>query len=486
MKTLLVMTVGQTDVQIVDQGVKRAFDKDQIGEFHDRLRDNLDSWTLVEAPAESGKVLMSLPQEDRWEVCTPKLDAVMVYIGETSLNSILVLETTRNNRSDPRFAGKVLQMRAKGKGIDDVRCCAYLGPADRNLEERDCPLDSIIRRDVVRRIQDAIREAMKDATRIVVATTGGMPEIKALVKELVRLHALPDIEPDEIEVDDGARNGQPDRAVSRKRVDPVEPIRLRKHALSLIEKGNLLGAWGAVQHLDAQAHPWTQVIKWLAQFASSLPFDPPLPIDTDLTVLKHNRRAVRAALRVEMALRAGDIPRAVHGTVAFFESALWDKLLEHFDRDSQDLRWLKIRACATAPTGKLLCDGSDDDKNRPFESKPRPDGQAWFWFYESGAGRFARDYVKSDPLKKLLDAVDKVKQLRNDVAHNEPTPELMDEARTRMQDAELWSKDEDVNKVTFLSQPLVQNVLKELGEQHPEWLCTNLLASVREHLLAIS
>jgi len=33
--------------------------------------------------------------------------------------------------------------------------------------------------------------------------------------------------------------------------------------------------------------------------------------------------AVRAALRVELALRAGDIPRAVHGTVAFFEAALW-------------------------------------------------------------------------------------------------------------------------------------------------------------------
>jgi hypothetical protein len=63
------------------------------------------------------------------------------------------------------------------------------------------------------------------------------------------------------------------------------------------------------------------VIKWLAHFAASLP----LPTACDLAVLSHERMAVRAALRVELALRAGDIPRAVHGTVAFLEAALWDK-----------------------------------------------------------------------------------------------------------------------------------------------------------------
>lgn len=491
MKTLLVMTVGQTDVQVVDQGTKRPFDKDQVGAIHDQLRDNLASWTLVESPAESGKTLTSLPLGVRWEICTPKLDAAVAYIGETSLNSILVLETTRNNQSDPRFAGKVLQMRAMGKGINDVRCCAYLGPEDRNLEERDCPLDAIIRRDVVRRIEDAIREALKDATRVVVATTGGMPEIKTLVKELVRLHAPPHIEPDEIEVDDGARNGQPDRAVSRKRIDPIEPIRLRKQALSLIGKGDLLGAWGAVSHLKNEpGQGWTQVIESLSQFASSMPFEPPLPSDRDLMVLNHKRMAVRAALRVELALRAGDIPRAVHGTVAFFEAALWDKLGERIERssDPKKRRLFKVKSGAVPAGDKLLRkgDGSEEDRKCPFELKEMEGEVAWFWVYDGDGGpaaRLAKYFLKCDAITtfdKTLGST--IRELRNDVAHNEPTSDLMKEARTRMQAAQLWSKTETV---MFLSQPLVQNVLKELGEPYPAQLCDDLLSAVRKRLRTI-
>lgn len=472
MKTLLIMTVGQTDVQLVDQGTKRAFDKDQVGAIHDQLRDNPASWTLVESPAESGKSLTSLPQGERWEICTPKLDAAVSYIEETPFDSILLLETTRNNRSDPRFAGKVLQMRAKGNGINDIRCCAYLGPADRNLEERDCPLDAIIRRDVVRRIEDVIREALKDATRVVVATTGGMPEIKALVKEMVRLHAPPDIEPDEIEIDDGARNGQPDRAVSRKRIDPIEPIRLRKHALSLIEKGNLLGAWGAVQHLDAQVHPWVLVIKWLSCFASSLPFDPPLPSDSDLMVLNHQRMAVRAALRVELALRAGDIPRAVHGTVAFFEAALWDWLRQR-DFAQQD------GALGTLESGFTFTMSLTGEKKDRF--KKIKGTQVWR-IDDFHAGVLAwLPILNITSLSQIWDALnDDVRNLRHDVAHNEPTSDLMKESRTRMQAAQLWS-----NTDTFLSQPLVQNVLKELGEPLPAQLCDDLLSTVRKRLRTI-
>jgi hypothetical protein len=72
-----------------------------------------------------------------------------------------------------------------------------------------------------------------------------------------------------------------------------------------------------------------------------------------------------------------------------------------------------------------------------------------------------------------------VKALRNDVAHNEPTAELMKDARDRMQSVVLWS-----NTDTFPSQSLAQAVLKELGEAEPEKLLVNLLAEVRRRLVA--
>lgn len=483
MKSLLVMTTGQTDVQLVDQGRKREFSKGHVGTLHGRLRDRTGSWKLVDAPGPRGEVVEEFPETLPWEICTPKLDGVLAYLEKAPPNALLLLETARNLASDPHFAGGVLQQRAREKGIDDVRRCAYLGPADRNLEDRDCPLDAIIRRDVVGRIEDAIRDAAKDATHVVVATTGGMPEIKALVKELVRLHAPVGVEPDEIEVDDGARNSvQPDKAVSRKRIDPIEPIRLRKQALSLIEKGNLIGAWGAVQHLDAQTHPWTLVIEWLYRFASSLP----MPAKCDLEVLKHQRMAVRAALRVELALRAGDIPRAVHGTVAFFESALWDKLGERVERSVEPgrRRFFKIKSGQAPRDDKLLRQGecSEDDRKRPFELKETVDGIDWYWVYDGDGGpaaRIARYFLQSDALRKFENALgSSIRELRNDIAHNEPTPELMEDARNRMQTATLWS-----GTNTFLSQCLVQNVLKELGEAEPDTLLTNLLDTVRHCLL---
>jgi hypothetical protein len=488
-KIILILTCGHTDVQFVDHDKKREFDKARIGALHDHLRDHPEAWELVDSPRDRGEILTEFPDRSPWTICTPKFDAVLAYLGQTPLHAVLLLETTRNSSGDPRFAGAVLQKRAEGKGIGNVWRSAYLRPADRTLEDRDCPLDAIIRREVVRRIEDAVRDALKDATRVVVATTGGMPEIKALVKELARLHAPPGVEPDEIEVDDGARNnGQPDRAVSRKRVDPIEPIRLRKQALSLIEKGSLIGAWGAVQHLDRQTRPWTSVIEWLYCFASSLP----MPSECDIDVLRHPRMAVRAALRVELALRAGDIPRAVHGTVAFFEAALWDHLLDRFERssDPKKRRYFKVKSGA-APTGDKLLREKDakDDPSRPFELKESLDGVDWYWVHDGDGGpaaRIAEHFLACPGLTAFVRVLAKKNEcdqnfysLRNDVAHNEPTPALMAEAREKMTAARLWS---DQSK--FLPQQLVKDVLAELGVQQADQLCDQLLATVRERLLA--
>ncbi len=475
MTTLLVLTAGQSDVQLIVDGVRRELDRDGCAALHDELERR--GFALGDAPVQKGTSIGTLP-EGELSLCTPKLDAVL---REVLPAAALVLETRRDASAapgDPHFAGTVLEARLKAKGVGTIRRLKYLNGAER-LEDRDEPRDAVIRREVVQRLEHAVRntiEAVKPS-RVVIAATGGFPIVTNLVEEIVRLYASVPVEA--LEVADGTKASPPtaDRAVARTSVpEPIASFQARRRALELIVKGNLLGAWAVAEplHTDEVERRWTQVVEWLARFASSLP----IPEGCDIPVLSHQRMAVRAALRVELALRAGDIPRAVHGTVAFFEAALWDRLLEHFERDLQDARWLKLRDGKMAPTGKLLRDGGNDDKNRPFESKQRPDGQPWFWFHQSGAGRFARDYVQSTPLKSLLDAVDTIKALRNDVAHNEPTPALMDDAHRRMQEASLWS-----SSGTFLSQPRAQVVLQELGEPEPGRLLDNLLAEVRRRLV---
>ncbi len=486
MTTLLIMTVGQTDVQLVVDGQRRKLDGNTCGTLHDVIKER--SWSVIDAPSERSRDFIKTMPEGEVKLCSPKLDAVLSFIGEMQPASALIFETNREDARDPRLSGIVVERRLRERGISQVKRVAFLTGTEQ-LEDPSNKIDAVVRQTVVARLSEAISEQVKQLTkddRVFVATTGGLAAANELINELVRLHAIGGPTITALEVPDGDRVHQADRAVEEK-FHPAVGYRARWHALSLIEKGNLLGAWGAVSHLEGiPGQEWTQVIKWLAHFASSLP----MPTGCDLAVLSHQRMAVRAALRVELALRAADIPRAVHGTVAVFEAALWDKLGERIERssDPKKRRFFKVKNGDAPTRDKLLRNGddSDEDRKRPFELKETVAGVAWYWVYDGDGGpgaRLAKYFIQSDALTKFDTALGRtnIRELRNDVAHDEPTPELMNEARTRMQTAALWS-----NNDTFLSQPLVQAVLKELGEQCPDQLCINFVSAVRERLLAIS
>ncbi len=483
MSALLVITTGQTDVQLVEGDVRRELSKNNCASLHDEIARRKGEWRLADSPPSKAAGTVESLRQGAFDLCTPKLDAVLRYAKDKqiTLTSALILETRRDAQAvpgDPRYAGAVLATRLREYGITDVRQVPFLTNQER-LEGCE-PRDSIIRHEVVDRIEGAVGKAVKDFSpaQILVATTGGFPVVANLVEEIVRLYATPDGTVELLEVPDGAEG----HAVSRQRVpEPEASYQARRHARDLIEKGNLLGAWGAVQHLhgDAVEQRWTKVVEWLGQFAASLP----MPEACDIGVLKHEHMSIRTALRVELALRAGDIPRAVHGTVAFFESALWDHLrsrLTHHD-DPKKRRLYKVDP---APADYLIRkgDGSDEDRKQPFEVTEEADGVRWYRIFDDDVCgiRLAKHYMKQEALRKLGQAVSNIRELRNDVAHNEPTSELMDEAHARMVAASLWSRNYE-----FLATPLVQCVLRDLGEQHPDRLCTDLVSTVRSRLLRL-
>lgn len=468
MTTLLVMTTGRSDVQVVIDGVRRELHTNTCGELHDQIAQR--SWKLVDTPKPKCEDFASgLPDGDL-ALCTPKLDAVLDWFGREMPNAALILETRRTSRDDPRYAGAVLEDRLNRKGVDTVLRNGYL-QGDERYDDKEHPRDAVVRREVVRRLEEAVRASIEqvEPERVIVATTGGFPVISNLVEEIVRLHAS--VRVDALEVADGAQANPPtaDRAVPRTSVpEPLVSFQARRRAIELIEKGNLLGAWAVAEPLhydDVESH-WTQVVHWLARFASSLP----IPDDCDIPVLSpHQPVAVRSALRVELALRAGDIPSAVHGTVAFFEAALWDWIRAH-DFSGESITRI-------SDVEYQLPQSPSPDQRKRFR-KRRSDCYWRINDFSCGVEAWLHVLNKSALTTFSQVLTDDIRDLRNDVAHNEPTEELMHDARAQMQKADLWS-----DRDTFLSQPLVQNVLDELGVASPQALCDNLIQTVRERLL---
>lgn len=489
MGTLLVLTTGQTDVQLVvngnDGAARQEFDGKRCGLLHDEIEKR--SWRVVDAPTQKCNQRASALPDGELALCTPKLDAVLRFFGDKPPCAALILETRRTIDSDPRFAGALLERRLRDKNVSDVWRHAFLKDAD-SLEDRASDVDAVVRQAVVASLSAAVQKAMRDVQpeKIFVASTGGLAAANAVIEELVRLHAVrigADIAAVKVlEVPDAARTNQVDRAVEEK-FHPAAGYRARWQALSLIQNGNLLAALGAVEHIkDAPGQQWTRVVEWLARFASSLPISD----ECSVSVLKHPRMAVRAALRVEFALRAGDIPRAVHGTVAFFEAALWDHLNQRVKRSTEpELGGYYRIAAGQEPTDDKLLrkgDGSEEDRKRPFELRCTKDGINWYRIHDGAGGpaaRLAKYFLKCKKLVALDKALkQEIRELRNDVAHNEPTPELMNDARKRMTDVGLWSKDSQ-----FLTQKIVQEVLEELSVKDPSNLYDNLIEQVRDALV---
>lgn len=221
---------------------------------------------------------------------------------------------------------------------------------------------------------------------------------------MVRLHAVSGPTVIALEVPNQDRVQQDDHAVKEK-FPPAVGYCALWHAFSLVEKDNLPGAWGAVSYLEGvPAQVWTQIIKWLAHFTSSL------PTGCALTVLRHQRMALRAALRVELALRAGDIPKAVHDIVAFFEATLWDWLNEKIILHGTKNRLFRL---ATVPKAELIRERDskmlaglskskqDEDRKKPFIFKETDTDGNWYWIDDSEvcAVRIAKHYLGIASLK---------------------------------------------------------------------------------------
>ena len=355
------------------------------------------------------------------------------------------------------------------------------------LENPGEPQDAILRRDLVALLECAICEAIASsgAARVVIATSGGFPEVSSLVRELVHLHA--EVQVLEVEVPEPSKGSEAvDLASERRaRTDPSQVVAAKRHALALVEQGSFIAAWGAVAHLhdEPACRPWTRVIRWLYQWASSLPFDDSEE-ECDLSFPSREQRAANAAMRGELALRCADVPRAVQGSVSFFEAAVWDHLYaRHIEEQAERTKDDRAQFRVTP----------DPEEKQAIAAVPATDSQGRKLYtinnFSDKSRSIARDYLRrhgpaeTTALLKLESKIPDAQHLRNLVAHGEPRTDRIAQAQQKMEKLQLWSTSAPPR---FLSQPLIRDVLAELKVDAPEALCDRLIAEVRRRLRGIS
>ena len=118
MNVLLVITTGQTDVQLVRGDVRSELDKKHCAALHDKLEQLEGQWKIVNTPFKKDVGgIVDLP-ELPFEICTPKLDAIITFLSQRGIviTHALVFETRRDSasfREDPRFAGAIVEHRLR-------------------------------------------------------------------------------------------------------------------------------------------------------------------------------------------------------------------------------------------------------------------------------------------------------------------------------------------------------------------------------------
>ncbi len=526
MKTLLIVTTGISDVQLWTETERLSLDRFCCGIVHDMLLACRERWGFADKAVIRGRGktigVDDLPKGD-FKLCTPRLDAVLRYVEgwhpqgqgtQMEVTDALLLGTKRQDDGDPRRAVDLLTRRLEelvpswaGAGGGRIHPGIYL---EEGRVEARSQGDVIVRRDVVERISGFIRHAMDTAQPecVVLLSSSGIKQLDPIVEELTLLFApakcevhrlvVPEPKPAKrkdckskeewSQVDHPPKKGPreaaevgatEERAIRKEGGASIEEIyRARRRAIHLLSQGQPVGAWGAVRHLADQEgeRGWVEVIEWAYLWATSQP----VPTTCDIEEFLEPKRSLRAGLLLEMALRAKDIPRAIHLTVSFFESAIWDHLESRFVWNADQPRRIGAEV-PMSPKLVIVPGGTKeplpkDNTARPFLFIGLNDGLHVYEVRDGSAqaGKLVKHALKDPSLQALSTQISKspdvprdrpvalqgkgVRDLRNDVAHSIPSEEFIASASAMMASWGLWS-----GAPSIVGQALVEDVFESLN-----------------------
>jgi hypothetical protein len=385
---------------------------------------------------------------------------------------VVIFYTHReNDKQEPIAVGKILaDWLKKYFGLTDNVFHVNILPNRKRIEgpdDRDYPVN----RFTVKIIDKTVRELAESADKnsIACVSAAGMQDIKNIIKACVRFHFRPWQERFiEMEVKE-----RQDEAVKISQLPTaVDSFHAREHAISLIHKGNFAGAYGAVKHLenDEYENHWVQKVKDVSDyFGGQLEYRDDLSDYLKDFAKSESPRCLLVAMRTEAALLSHRIADAISLTCTFLDAAILDaitsfqhqnkpsgidedKIQMHYSANHQIDDRLRQNKCLTQQGRHYRYNVLSQCTEIWLEVMNQDQDMVHFMNYHAALGRRFNGRVP--------------KHLRNANTHSLLKTGRLNQAKDVFVRAGFWATDAEqpIAGSCFLAQPLVDNVLTELGE----------------------
>ncbi len=286
-------------------------------------------------------------------------------------------------------------------------------------------------------------------------------------------------------------------------ITPEQSFDLRASVAKLIAVGDFLGAEASVRHVEHKQHKdWIIPIRKVANLFRGFDVNTRDIKNVDLAevigkINNCKKRCILPALRAESAVRSSAWTEAMHWTNTFFDNVLLDAYENQLntwggDYDAvildRDVVYTKKQGITTNIKPNIPKDLFTKGKDKPmapltkispikyklFSAKEYDD----IWLSLINSNDHLIDYKTA-----IRGSLPSPAEYRNLMTHNRLADQQMMAAKQLYIDRKLWGNQN--GSMTFLAQPLTQNVLTFLGvSEIPGWyngLVNGLLAIMREH-----
>lgn len=422
---------------------------------------------------ESGCLLMMANKmAPAWEKLTDRDVSPRALVGFRTLRD--------NERDEPIFVEELIyeKMRAAlkriGKNLRYAELTTYAKGSERLENEQGA-----VRHEVLSRIEDAVRACRAklgcEAIEPWLATTGGVPWVKPVIRTAAELHFGPTLV---VERREGGQTASFFRA-------PHEDLIARRYALELVRRGAFIEAAAHAWPFrdDPHAARWSYPLRGAARLFDGNPvgafhlgaypsdISPPKKVEppnflqemaTEIIETREHgqRRSLLVGLRCEAALRGGKWLEAINLTFTFYDAALKDIIECKIGRFVEE-RVIKLHQDFSTNIPDDLTNPIGHKEKKILEQH-RSGTENWFQFWSDRETDPTLCSHLGSSMVALEKVINSLRDIRNENTHSVLSQRDIRNAQTQFVDGQIWVSDDDTG-FSLLNAPIVKSLFSELG-----------------------